>query len=141
MKQRIQARVLRFESGNLGDVKAIGEGVFEARFDFGPGYRLYFGQEGKVLVLLLCGGDKGSQVKDILRARGFWKEYREKKMPRRSVDWNKGLAKDLKDPEFARGFILAALEEEGLSPQLVLRKVILAYGLKELAKKYSGKKR
>lgn len=56
-------------------------------------------------------------------------------MPRRSVDWNKGLAEDLKDPKFARGFIMAALEEEGLSPQLVLRKVILAYGLKEFSKK------
>ena len=56
-------------------------------------------------------------------------------MPRRSLDWNKGLAKDLKDPEFARGFILAALEDESISPQEVLRKVILSYGLKEFSKK------
>jgi DNA-binding phage protein len=56
-------------------------------------------------------------------------------MTRRSQDWNEGLAKDLKDPDFARGFILAALEDEGLSPQHVLRKVILAYGLKEFAKR------
>lgn len=56
-------------------------------------------------------------------------------MPRRSVDWNDGLAKDLKNPGFAKGFIMAALKEEELSPQFVLRKVILAYGLKEFSKK------
>jgi len=79
VKQRIQARILRFESGNLGDVKALGEGIFEARIDYGPGYRIYFGQEGNVLVLLLFGGDKSSQKKDILRAKNFWKQYKEKK--------------------------------------------------------------
>jgi len=78
VKQRIQARILRFESGNLGDVKALGEGIFEARIDFGPGYRIYFGREGNVVVLLLCGGDKSSQGKDILRAKEFWKQYKEK---------------------------------------------------------------
>lgn len=56
-------------------------------------------------------------------------------MPRRSVDWNEGLAKDLKDPKFARGFIMAALEDEALSPQVVLRKVVLIYGVKEFAKR------
>ena len=56
-------------------------------------------------------------------------------MPRRSVDWNKGLAKDLRDPEFARKFIMAAIGEENLSPQQVLRKVILTYGLKEFSKR------
>lgn len=79
VKQRIQARILRFETGNLGDAKALGEGIFEARFDFGPGYRLYFGREGNTLILLLCGGNKSSQVKDILRAREFWKIYKENK--------------------------------------------------------------
>ena len=56
-------------------------------------------------------------------------------MSRRSVDWNAGLAQDLKNPKFARGFILAALDAEELSPQIVLRKVILAYGLKEFSKR------
>lgn len=79
VKQRIQARILRFESGNLGDVKSLGVGIFEARFDFGPGYRLYFGRDGNVLILLLCGGSKGSQIKDILRARELWKKYKESK--------------------------------------------------------------
>lgn len=56
-------------------------------------------------------------------------------MPRRSVDWNIGLAEDLKDPEFAREFITAAISEEELPPQLVLRKVILTYGLKEFSRR------
>ena len=71
-RARVQARILRFEMGNLGDHKEVGAGVWEARFDFGPGYRLYFGRRGRELVLLLTGGDKKSQSKDIKRAREFW---------------------------------------------------------------------
>jgi putative addiction module killer protein len=74
-RARVQARVLRFETGNLGDHKDVGGGVWEARFDFGPGYRLYFGRIGREVVLLLLGGDKKSQKKDIQRARIFWSEY------------------------------------------------------------------
>ena len=58
VQARIQARVLRFESGNLGDHKSVGDGVWEARLDFGPGYRLYFGKHGSSMILLLNGGDK-----------------------------------------------------------------------------------
>ena len=65
------------ETGNLGDHKHIGDGVWEARLAFGPGYRLYFGRSGRDLVLLLLGGDKGSQGKDIKKAREFWTQYRE----------------------------------------------------------------
>ena len=57
------------QPGLMGDVKPVGEGVSEARLDVGPGYRLYFVQRGKALVLLLSGGDKGSQAKDIKRAK------------------------------------------------------------------------
>jgi len=74
-RARVQARILRFEMGNLGDHKEVGAGVWEARFDFGPGYRLYFGRRGRELVLLLTGGDKKSQSKDIKRAREFWSLY------------------------------------------------------------------
>ena len=74
-RARVQARILRFETGNLGDHKDIGGGVWEARLDFGPGYRLYFGRMGREVVLLLLGGDKKSQKKDIKRAREFWSEY------------------------------------------------------------------
>ena len=75
-RARIQARVARMEVGNLGDVKAVGSGVLEARIHFGPGYRVYLGIEGAVAVILLCGGDKGSQAKDVRLARRFWQDYR-----------------------------------------------------------------
>lgn len=61
--------------GNLGDHKEVGEGVSEARLDFGPGYRLYFGRRGRELVLLLTGGDKKSQKGDIRLAKRFWSKY------------------------------------------------------------------
>ena len=65
VKARIQARILRFEMGNLGDHKSVGGGVWEARVMFGPGYRIYFGKEGLSIILLLLGGDKSSQPGDI----------------------------------------------------------------------------
>lgn len=76
-RARIQARVFRFETGNLGDHKSVGEGVLEARLAFGPGYRIYFGREGNQLILLLLGGDKATQEKDIRQARRYWKAYQE----------------------------------------------------------------
>ncbi len=75
VKARIQARILRFEMGNLGDHKSIGAGVWEARVLFGPGYRIYFGKEGHAIILLLLGGDKSSQARDIREARHLWKQY------------------------------------------------------------------
>jgi putative addiction module killer protein len=74
---RIRARVTRFERGNLGDRKSLGGGIFEARLHFGPGYRLYFGLEGRIVVILLCGGDKSAQAGDIRRAREYWGNYLE----------------------------------------------------------------
>jgi len=74
---RIQARVLRFETGNLGDHRSVGGGVWEARLMFGPGYRIYFGREGDSVILLLLGGDKSSQAGDIRDARRLWREYME----------------------------------------------------------------
>jgi putative addiction module killer protein len=72
---RILARLLRFELGNLGDHKPVGSGVWEARFFFGPGYRLYFGKSGRSIILLLAGGSKSSQTADVRRARRFWHDY------------------------------------------------------------------
>jgi putative addiction module killer protein len=66
---RVAVRLKRVESGLLGDVKPVGGGVSELRIDYGPGYRIYFQQRGPVLILLLCGGDKGSQSHDIKRAK------------------------------------------------------------------------
>ena len=74
-----QARVLRFETGNLGDHKSVGSGVWEARLDFGPGYRIYFGKDGKSVILLLAGGSKASQGRDIRRAQTYWQDYLEAK--------------------------------------------------------------
>lgn len=76
-RARIQARVLRFSAGNLGDHRSVGGGVWEARVMFGPGYRIYFGKDGPRIVLLLLGGDKSTQTADITRARQSWKAYQE----------------------------------------------------------------
>ena len=67
-KARIAARLWRLAFGHFGDVTPVGEGVRELRIHYGPGYRVYFQQRGRSLVLLLCGGDKGSQRRDIARA-------------------------------------------------------------------------
>ena len=78
-RARIQARVLRFSTGNLGDHKSVGGGVWEARVMFGPGYRIYFGKDGAQLVLLLLGGDKSTQTADVARAQDSWKAYQKGK--------------------------------------------------------------
>jgi putative addiction module killer protein len=67
-KVRIFERIRRLGDGNPGDVKPVGKGVSEMRINYGPGYRLYYTQRGGSLVILLCGGDKSSQTKDIARA-------------------------------------------------------------------------
>jgi putative addiction module killer protein len=73
---RILARLERVRLGLLGDCKSVGEGVSEFRVDAGPGYRVYFGQDGRSMVVLLCGGSKARQRKDIACAKVFWKDYR-----------------------------------------------------------------
>lgn len=76
-KARIGARITQMQTGNLGDVKPIGDGVSEARIFHGPGYRLYFIQEGRAIIVLLSGGDKGSQQRDIERAKALAAEWRD----------------------------------------------------------------
>lgn len=68
-KARVVARIRSAELGNLGDVRPVGEGISEMRIHFGPGYRVYFTQRGRLLILLLTGGDKSSQKRDIKRAK------------------------------------------------------------------------
>jgi putative addiction module killer protein len=72
----IRARINRVRLGNFGDCLSVGDGVFEFQIDYGPGYRVYFGQEGSDLVILLCGGDKSSQHRDIDKAKEYWADYR-----------------------------------------------------------------
>ena len=74
----IRARIGRLRVGNFGDSKRVGE-VFELRVHVGPGYRVYYGREGNDVVILLCGGDKGSQSRDIKRAEVYWRDYRSRK--------------------------------------------------------------
>ncbi len=76
-RQRIAARLTRLQAGNPGDVKAVGDGVSELRIDYGPGYRIYFARRGPLLVLLLCGGDKRTQTKDIKKAMALDQEWRD----------------------------------------------------------------
>jgi len=78
-KAKVQTRLFRVELGNLGDYKRIGHGVNELRLQFGPGYRVYFGFDGDDIVLLLIGGDKRSQRKDIVKATEYWSDYRRRK--------------------------------------------------------------
>ena len=68
-KARILVRIQRLVSGNPGDVKPVGDGISELRLNYGPGYRIYYIRRGAAFIILLCGGDKGSQEKDIAKAR------------------------------------------------------------------------
>jgi len=71
--------VSRMELGNFSNVKGVGAGVLEYRIDFGPGYRIYFGKDGDVLLILLGGGKKKGQQLDIATAQARWKDYKQRK--------------------------------------------------------------
>jgi putative addiction module killer protein len=75
----INDRLEKVETGYLGDYKNLGEGVFELRIHLNPGYRIYFGIDGLEMVLLLCGGNKSTQEKDIKKAKTFWGDYKNAK--------------------------------------------------------------
>lgn len=80
---KVTTAIYRMEQGNLSNVKSVGKGVLEYKIDFGPGYRIYFGMDGNELILLLCGGSKKSQDKDIRKAHGLWLRYKADKKPKR----------------------------------------------------------
>jgi putative addiction module killer protein len=75
-RRRIINRLFRVQQGNYGDVEPIGEGLSELRLFFGPGYRVYFGEDAGNIVVILCGGDKSSQSRDVEEAKAYWKEYK-----------------------------------------------------------------
>lgn len=74
---RINARLRRVNLGNFGDAHSVGDGVYELRMHYGPGYRVYFLREGETVVILLCGGDKDSQRRDIERAKQLAQDWRQ----------------------------------------------------------------
>ena len=78
-KARVLVRVLRMGAGNFGDCKALSDGVWELRIDHGPGYRVYYAQAGKSLILLLAGGDKRKQKADIAIAIDRWNDWQQRK--------------------------------------------------------------
>ena len=75
-RAQIEARLARLATGNFGDTKWVGKGVLELRIDRGPGYRVYFARLGQEMVLLLCGGDKRTQQRDIERAKDYFDDYK-----------------------------------------------------------------
>ena len=74
LRGRIASRLDRLSFGNAGDVKPVGNGISELRIDYGPGYRIYFKQQDSIIILLLCGGDKSTQAKDIRIAKQLLEE-------------------------------------------------------------------
>ncbi len=74
-RARIRMRVNRLRLGNSGDCRFLGNGVYELKIDLGPGYRIYLGRESDVILILLCGGDKKNQRKDIVKAKKLWQDY------------------------------------------------------------------
>ena len=82
-RAKVTRALARLQQGNFSNVKSVGEGVLEYRIDFGPGYRVYFGRDGETLVILLTGGTKKRQQRDIAAAHGYWRDYKESKRSRR----------------------------------------------------------
>jgi putative addiction module killer protein len=78
-RARILARLERLEIGNFGDCKLLRDGISELRIDWGPGYRVYFGRDGRTVIVLLCGGNKRKQGADIKRAMQLWQKYEDRK--------------------------------------------------------------
>jgi putative addiction module killer protein len=76
---KVAVALTRMGQGNLSNTKGVGEGVFEYRIDFGPGFRVYFGKDGDKLIILLCGGTKKKQQRDIEAAKIQWKDYKRRK--------------------------------------------------------------
>lgn len=86
-KGRIDARATDLYTGKLGKCRPVGEGVTELKLDFGPGYRIYIGEYGHKIIILLCGGDKSTQASDIKTAKAYWKDYKQRAEKARNSEW------------------------------------------------------
>jgi putative addiction module killer protein len=83
VRAKVARVIARMEQGNLANVKSVGEGVLEYKIDFGPGYRIYFARDGDTLLILLTGGTKKRQQRDIDAAHAYWQDYKTSKRGRR----------------------------------------------------------
>ena len=126
---RIDARIERLANGNPGDARPVGNGVNELRIDYGPGYRGYFVQRGNVLIILLCGGDKASQRRDI--AKSDWAGGKVKAMKLSKYD----IADYLDNDEMVAAYLDLAFESGDLSRiAAALGNVARARGMTKIAK-------
>jgi putative addiction module killer protein len=78
-RAKVAAAIVRIGQGNMSNIKSVGNGVFEYRINFGPGYRVYFGREGDIVVILITGGTKKRQQRDIDAAADLWRAYKRSK--------------------------------------------------------------
>jgi putative addiction module killer protein len=76
---KVRVAIARMEMGNFSNTKSVGSGVWEVKIDYGPGYRVYYGKDGEKIVILLAGGTKKSQQKDIQKAHDLWAEFKKRK--------------------------------------------------------------
>ena len=128
---RISARLNRVKLGNFGIIKALGDGVIELKIDYGPGYRVYYAMNGKTIVLLLIGGDKATQTKDIKVAKAYWGATTERimDMARKTGNYDEYHLEWLKDPQNAAAFINAVIEDSDREAFLLaLKDVVQAQG-------------
>jgi len=130
-KAKVRAYVDRVAlGGSKKNIRSLGDGLNEIKIDFGPGLRVYYGVIDNELMLLLGGGNKNSQSRDIEKIYDFWRQAMH-----RHESYDKELAAELQDQEFAKDFILDLIEgDEGLSPLEALRHTIRRIGVKEFSK-------
>ncbi len=107
---RINARLRNISIGNLGDTKLVGDGISEIRIHHGPGYRIYFIREGTSVIILLCGGDKGSQRRDVERARNLAVDWRSQEMAEAFSEWD--ATRELRTEEDIRLYLEACADED-----------------------------
>ncbi len=109
-RARVQARIERLAAGNPGDVEPVGEGVSELRINYGPGYRVYFKKRGRELIILLAGGDKSTQARDIKAALRLARNLGVATM-KKTVTTRYDVAEHLRTPEEMAAYLEACLEE------------------------------
>jgi len=132
-RMRIDVRIRRLSLGNAGDAKPVGEGVSELRIDFGPGYRVYFIQKGQFLIILLAGGTKGTQEKDIRKAIELEENIGVNMKKIKTKEWD--VAEHLDTEEDMAAYLEAALEEG--DPSLIaaaIGDIARARGMSQIAK-------